>query len=75
MTRSGIIKSFTPYQIKETFIFCFQSGNMSPTKMPTLRRGMNQQQQQQQQKGIIIRKLFTKFQKTSKHHHRIRYEK
>ena len=36
---------------------------MSPTKMPTLRRGMNQQQQQQQQKGIISRKLFTKFPK------------
>ena len=43
--------------------------------MPTLRRGMNQQQQQQQQKGIINRKLFTKFPKTSKHHYRIRYEK
>ena len=48
---------------KKKLFFCFQSGNMSPTKMPTLRRGMNQQQQQQQQKGIISRKLFTKFQK------------
>ena len=47
---------------------------MSPTKMPTLRRGMNQQQQQQQQKGIISRKLFT-VSITSKHPYRIRYEK